>query len=72
MDTKQVTADYFFLNNSKFTITNVEKSFAKFCVKIGNTVNFSMSLTSDDGKNLTIYLKKNGIIVATAPISATI
>ena len=72
LNNKQITADFFFLNNSSFKITNTEKSFAKFCVKGGNTVDFFMFLTSDDLIDIAISLKKNGSVVAKAPISGTI
>ena len=66
----QVVSDYMSTNAATFAITNVGKSFAKFCAKSGNTVDFEMLLTSDAIDIITINLKRNNVNVATAIINA--
>ena len=59
-------------NAAAFSITNVGKSFAKFCAKSGNTVNFFMFLTSDAIDAITVTLRKNNAVVATAGITTDV
>ena len=66
----QVVSDYMSTNAATFAITNVGKSFAKFCAKSGNSVDFEMLLTSDAIDIITINLKRNNVNVATAIINA--
>ena len=62
-------SDYFYQNTKNFNIGTTEKVYAKFCVKGGNTVDFNLYLASNTTDSVTIKLKKNGNVVATANLT---
>jgi len=67
-----VVADFFSINSANFNIVNTEKTFAKFCVKKNNTIDFMMMLAINITDSISISLKKNAVIVATASIDTDV
>ena len=57
-----IVADFFYINKEPFSFTNVEKTYAKFCVKKDHTVNFEMFYLTWSCHGH-INLKRNSVVV---------